>query len=195
MKTALILNGPNLNLLGTREPAVYGGQTLADVEKLCAQACASHGFALDFRQSNHEGELVDWLHEAGRLQVAGTLGGVILNAAAYTLNGAPLQTVKKSIAYGGGQIHASGIAQGGGWVWRAPTALLNAFSPFGGSSGDGASDDAGPFVPQAKADHSRGCITLPRTWTNGTPIKSAMLRTRYVLPTPVGPSRMMFCFA
>ena len=84
MKTALILNGPNLNLLGTREPAVYGAQTLADVEKLCAQACATHGFALDFRQSNHEGELVDWLHEAGRLQVAGTLGGVILNAAAYT---------------------------------------------------------------------------------------------------------------
>ena len=84
MKTALILNGPNLNLLGTREPAVYGGQTLADVEKLCAQACATHGFALDFRQSNHEGQLVDWLHEAGRLQVAGTLGGVILNAAAYT---------------------------------------------------------------------------------------------------------------
>ena len=84
MKTALILNGPNLNLLGTREPAVYGAQTLADVEKLCAQACATHGFALDFRQSNHEGQLVDWLHEAGRLQAAGTLGGVILNAAAYT---------------------------------------------------------------------------------------------------------------
>ena len=84
MKTALILNGPNLNLLGTREPAVYGSHTLADVEKLCAQACASHGFALDFRQSNHEGVLVDWLHEAGRAQAAGTLAGVILNAGAYT---------------------------------------------------------------------------------------------------------------
>ncbi len=84
MKTALILNGPNLNLLGTREPTVYGSQTLADVEKLCAQACASHGFALDFRQSNHEGQLVDWLHEAGRVHAAGTLAGVILNAGAYT---------------------------------------------------------------------------------------------------------------
>lgn len=84
MKTTLILNGPNLNLLGTREPTVYGSQTLADVEKLCAQACATHGFALDFRQSNHEGQLVDWLHEAGRAHAAGTLAGVILNAGAYT---------------------------------------------------------------------------------------------------------------
>ncbi len=84
MKTVLILNGPNLNLLGTREPTVYGSQTLADVEKLCAQACTTHGFALDFRQSNHEGQLVDWLHEAGRAHAAGTLAGVILNAGAYT---------------------------------------------------------------------------------------------------------------
>jgi 3-dehydroquinate dehydratase-2 len=84
MKTALVLNGPNLNLLGTREPQVYGSQTLADVQALCERACAANGFALDFRQTNHEGELVDWLHEAGRLQAAGTLAGVILNAGAYT---------------------------------------------------------------------------------------------------------------
>jgi len=84
MKTALVLNGPNLNLLGTREPAVYGSQTLADVEKLCAAACATHGFTLDFRQSNHEGELVTWIHEAGKLHAAGKLAGVILNAGAYT---------------------------------------------------------------------------------------------------------------
>lgn len=84
MKTALILNGPNLNLLGTREPAVYGSQTLADVEQLCERACLANGLQLDFRQSNHEGELVDWIHEAGRAQAAGTLAGVILNAGAYT---------------------------------------------------------------------------------------------------------------
>ena len=84
MKTALILNGPNLNLLGTREPAVYGSATLADVEKLCEQACATHGLKLDFRQSNHEGVLVDWIHEAGKLHAAGGLAGVILNAGAYT---------------------------------------------------------------------------------------------------------------
>ena len=84
MKTALILNGPNLNLLGTREPAVYGSQTLDDVEKLCERSCKANGFALDFRQTNHEGTLVDWLHEAGKLQAKGKLAGVILNAGAYT---------------------------------------------------------------------------------------------------------------
>jgi len=84
MKTALILNGPNLNLLGTREPHVYGAQTLDDVQALCERACMANGFAMDFRQTNHEGTLVDWLHEAGRLHTAGTLAGVILNAGAYT---------------------------------------------------------------------------------------------------------------
>ena len=84
MKTVFVLNGPNLNLLGTREPQVYGAQTLADVQALCERACAANGFALEFRQSNHEGELVDWLHEAGQLQAKGELAGVILNAGAYT---------------------------------------------------------------------------------------------------------------
>ena len=84
MKTVLILNGPNLNLLGTREPAVYGSQTLADVEALCGTACEAHGFKLDFRQSNHEGVLIDAIQEAGRAQAASMLAGVILNAGAYT---------------------------------------------------------------------------------------------------------------
>ena len=84
MKTVFVLNGPNLNLLGTREPAVYGAHTLADVEQMCLQACTRHGFALQFRQSNHEGTLVDWIHEAGSLHAAGELAGVVLNAGAYT---------------------------------------------------------------------------------------------------------------
>lgn len=84
MKTVFVLNGPNLNLLGTREPAVYGAQTLADVEQLCGAACARHGFALRFHQSNHEGALVDWIHEAGRLHAQDALAGVVLNAGAYT---------------------------------------------------------------------------------------------------------------
>ena len=84
MKTVFVLNGPNLNLLGSREPQVYGAQTLADVQALCERACAANGFALEFRQSNHEGELVDWLHEAGQMQAKGELAGVILNAGAYT---------------------------------------------------------------------------------------------------------------
>ncbi len=84
MKTVFILNGPNLNLLGSREPQIYGSQTLADVQSLCERAGAANGFKVEFRQSNHEGALVDWIHEAGRLQAAGKLGGVILNAGAYT---------------------------------------------------------------------------------------------------------------
>ena len=84
MKTVYVLNGPNLNLLGTREPAVYGAHTLADVEQMCLAACARHGFALQFRQSNHEGVLVDWIHEAGQRHAQGELAGVVLNAGAYT---------------------------------------------------------------------------------------------------------------
>jgi 3-dehydroquinate dehydratase-2 len=83
-KTVLVLNGPNLNLLGRREPAVYGAHTLDDVRGLCADACAEHGFDLDFRQSNHEGVLIDALHEAGAALAAGRLAGVVLNAGAYT---------------------------------------------------------------------------------------------------------------
>src|SRR6476646_1585111 len=84
MSGVLVLNGPNLNLLGTREPAVYGTQTLAEVEKLCREQAARYSLDLDFRQSNHEGQLVDWLHEAGREYAAGALLGVVLNAGAFT---------------------------------------------------------------------------------------------------------------
>jgi len=83
-KTVLVLNGPNLNLLGRREPAVYGAHTLDDVRGLCVDTCAQHGFDLDFRQSNHEGVLIDALHEAGAAQAEGRLAGVVLNAGAYT---------------------------------------------------------------------------------------------------------------
>ncbi|MBK6801426.1 type II 3-dehydroquinate dehydratase [Novosphingobium sp.] len=76
----LVLSGPNLNLLGTREPEVYGSQTLADIGKLLEQRGAALGFAVESRQSNHEGALVDWLHEA---QASGC-HAVLLNAGAYT---------------------------------------------------------------------------------------------------------------
>ncbi|WP_151524080.1 type II 3-dehydroquinate dehydratase [Serinicoccus kebangsaanensis] len=77
----LVLNGPNLDLLGTREPHIYGTATLADVEALCAERAAAHGLEVSCRQSNHEGELVEALHEAG----ADTeCVGVVLNAGAYT---------------------------------------------------------------------------------------------------------------
>lgn len=109
MKTALVLNGPNLNLLGTREPGVYGAQTLADVEALCRESCAAHGFALDFRQSNHEGVLVDWLHEAGRAHAAGTLAGVVFNAGAYTHTSIALHDAIKGTGVPVIELHISNV--------------------------------------------------------------------------------------
>ena len=79
-KTIYILNGPNLNLLGTREPEIYGRATLKDVEALCRKTAQAHGFGIEFRQSNREGELIDWIHEARAKKAA----GIIINAAGYT---------------------------------------------------------------------------------------------------------------
>lgn len=74
-----VLNGPTLNLLGTREPEIYGHTTLADIERAVTERAAALGLTIDFRQTNHEGELVDWVQEAGK-----AASGLILNAAAYT---------------------------------------------------------------------------------------------------------------
>ena len=109
MKRVLILNGPNLNLLGTREPAVYGRETLADVETLCADECARHGLAADCRQSNHEGQLVDWIHEAGRDLAAGSLLGVVLNAGAYTHTSIALHDAIKGAAVPVIELHISNV--------------------------------------------------------------------------------------
>lgn len=108
-KTVYVLNGPNLNLLGTREPQVYGSQTLADVERICAAACARHGFSLVFRQSNHEGALVDWIHEAGRLHAAGQLAGLVLNAAAYTHTSVALLDAVKGTGVPLVELHISNV--------------------------------------------------------------------------------------
>ena len=78
--TVYVLNGPSLNLLGTREPETYGRATLADVEKLVRARAKSVGWAVEFRQSNHEGELVDWIHEAAAKKAV----GIVLNPAGYT---------------------------------------------------------------------------------------------------------------
>jgi 3-dehydroquinate dehydratase II len=79
-KTIYVLNGPNLNLLGTREPDVYGHQTLADVETLCRTAAAKFGMTAECRQTNREGEIVDFIHEAGTKKAA----GIIINGGAYS---------------------------------------------------------------------------------------------------------------
>lgn len=74
-----ILNGPNLNMLGVRQPEVYGHDTLADIEAMCADHAQGLGLEIDFRQSNIEGILVDWIHEA-----RSNADGIIINPAAYT---------------------------------------------------------------------------------------------------------------
>lgn len=79
MPTIFVLNGPNLNLLGVREPAVYGHDTLGDIEERCAARAAALGLQIDFRQTNHEGQLVDWIQEARE-----SADGIILNAGALT---------------------------------------------------------------------------------------------------------------
>ncbi|MGD9921116.1 MAG: type II 3-dehydroquinate dehydratase [Pseudorhodoplanes sp.] len=78
--TIYVLNGPNLNLLGTREPETYGRATLGDVETMCREAGKRHGLAIAFHQSNHEGALVDWIQEAAAKRAA----GIVINPAGYT---------------------------------------------------------------------------------------------------------------
>ena len=84
MTSVLVLNGPNLNLLGTRKPEVYGSTTLADVEKLCRAEADRLGLELVFRQSNWEGQLIDWIQEEGRSVKAGTSIGAVYNPGAHT---------------------------------------------------------------------------------------------------------------
>jgi 3-dehydroquinate dehydratase-2 len=79
LPSILIVNGPNLNLLGVREPAIYGSDTLEDIEQACSDRAAALGMAVDFRQSNHEGEIVTWL-QAARVEHE----GIIINAAAFS---------------------------------------------------------------------------------------------------------------
>lgn len=84
MPSVLVLNGPNLNLLGTRKPEVYGTATLDDVQRLCEATAGELQLDVDFRQSNHEGELVDRIQAEGRKVKAGESIGAVFNAGAYT---------------------------------------------------------------------------------------------------------------
>lgn len=102
--TVLVLNGPNLNLLGEREPEVYGHETLADVEELCRAACEDAGLTLDFRQSNHEGVLIDWVQE-GRHGI----GGIVLNAAGYTHTSVALRDAMSAVTVPRVEVHISDI--------------------------------------------------------------------------------------
>jgi len=104
MTSILILNGPNLNLLGTRQPEVYGKTTLADVEALCREKAKSLGFDVAFEQSNHEGALIDLIHAA-----KGKHAGIVLNAGAYTHTSIALMDAIASVELPVVEVHLSNI--------------------------------------------------------------------------------------
>ena len=104
-----VLNGSNLNMLGIREPELYGTTTLVEIEARTRQLAESLGLECDFRQTNHEGVLVDWIHEAGRLQAAGLLAGVIFNAGAYTHTSIALHDAIKGTGITLIELHISNV--------------------------------------------------------------------------------------
>src|SRR5258708_9564980 len=104
-KSVYVLNGPNLNLLGTREPQTYGHATLKDLERLCRDRAMLHKLDLEFRQSNHEGDLIDWIHEAGAKKAA----GIVLNAGGLTHTSVSIRDAVASVSIPVVEVHISNI--------------------------------------------------------------------------------------
>jgi 3-dehydroquinate dehydratase-2 len=100
----LVLNGPNLNLLGVREPEIYGKETLADIKQRCVERAKGHGLEVDFRQSNSEAQLIDWLHEARN-----TMAGVVINPAGLSFHSIPLLDALKMFDGPKVEVHISNI--------------------------------------------------------------------------------------
>lgn len=102
--SVLVLNGPNLNLLGTREPAIYGTETLDDVARLCRDAAQRLDLQVDFRQSNAEHQLIDWLHE-----MRTTVQGIVINPAAYTHTSVAIADALSAVALPVIEVHLSNV--------------------------------------------------------------------------------------
>src|SRR5437764_6878745 len=109
MTSVLVLNGPNLNLLGTRRPEVYGTATLADVEELCRREASQFGLDVTFRQSNHEGQLVDWIQEAGLVVRAGESIGAVFNPGAFTHTSVALHDAIEGVRLPVIEVHVSNV--------------------------------------------------------------------------------------
>jgi 3-dehydroquinate dehydratase II len=105
-KRVLVLNGPNLNLLGTREPGTYGSDTLKDIENLCLATAQEAGLVIDFRQSNYEGELVTWIQDART-----TADGILINPAAYSHTSVAIHDALRAVALPVAEVHLSNIHQ------------------------------------------------------------------------------------
>lgn len=111
MTSVYVLNGPNLNLLGTRKPEVYGTTTLADVERMCREEAGKLGHDLDFRQSNHEGTLIDWIHECGAAVKAGECIGAVFNPGALTHTSVALHDAIEGASVPVIELHISNVHQ------------------------------------------------------------------------------------
>lgn len=131
MPTVLVLNGPNLNMLGVREPEIYGHETLSDIEATCADHAESLGLSMDFRQSNSEAELIDWLHDARE-----TAAGVIINPAAFTHTSVAIRDALSMIEAPIIELHLSNIYRREefrkqSWVSGVATGIISGFGAAG----------------------------------------------------------------
>ena len=131
MTALLILNGPNLNLLGVRQPEIYGRTTLVEVESLCRAKAQALGIRLDFAQSNHEGALVDAIHAA-----RGVMDGIILNAGAYTHTSIALMDAISSTQVPTVELHLSNVHareafRHHSYIARVAVGVICGFGPAG----------------------------------------------------------------
>ena len=115
MTSIAVLNGPNLNLLGTRKPEVYGWTTLADVEKLCRAEADKLGLELIFHQSNWEGQIIDWVHETGAAVQAGTSIGAVINPGALSHTSAALHDAIEGASLPTIELHISNVHKREKW--------------------------------------------------------------------------------
>ena len=131
-QTIYVLNGPNLNLLGTREPETYGHAKLADVEKLCAETAAQFGLKADCRQSNHEGGLIDFIHQAHATKAC----GIIINAGGYSHTSIALHDALVAVRIPTVEVHISNIHARESFRHHSLTAMA-AFATLTGFGIDG----------------------------------------------------------